>query len=342
MSPAPDLVSVIIPVCNGQTHLPAALDSVQAQTHRNVEILAVDDGSTDDSGRILNNRAAADHRMRVFTQENRGVSAARNRALAAARGEWIVFVDADDMLADPRTLEVLVLVGGRGIDIVDFATSSELRDVSPLTETVREATAISTLRIAALAREVRLDHHRLAEMIAEESANAIWGRAYRRSLLDRTDCRFVDGLRMGEDLLFNLDCFGASGSTLNVPITGYFYRRTSTGSATARYLPGKFRDLTVVGDHLIEWARATGSEEVTAAADFIRAKNVLSCMRDLHHADCDIPRRCRTETARTYRAQVPKVDTRVLRRDRRILAGLYNLLGYRVMFRLSGLIGSLR
>lgn len=359
MSAATGLISVILPVCNGDEHLRAALDSVQSQTHRALEILAVDDGSTDGSGRILRDRAAADPRVRVFTQTNHGVSVARNRALTAARGEWVVFLDADDMFVDPRLFEMLVLAGGQGIDILDFATTStEPRDSRPpVAGEIASAGGIASageiaaacgiasaasLRVAACSREIRLDHRRLAEMIAEESANAIWGRAYRRSLLERTGSRFREGLRMGEDLLFNLDCLPAARGMRELPVIGYFYRRTGSASATNRYLPEKFRDLTLVGDRLGEWARGTGSVEVIAAAEFIRAKNVLSCMRDLHHADCDIPRRHRAQTARTFREQVPKVDVRGLRRDRRLLAAVYNLLGYRTMFRLSGLIGALR
>lgn len=341
MSGTTGLVSVIMPVFNGAEHLRAALDSVQAQTHGAFEVLAVDDGSTDGSGRILHDRAAADPRVRVLTQANHGVSVARNRALAAAQGDWVVFLDADDMLADPGLFEMLILAGGADIDILDFATTSTRpRDSRPAS--TGENASVTSLRIAARACDIRLDHRRLAEMIADESINAIWGRAYRKSLLDRTGCRFREGLRMGEDLLFNLDCFPAARGLRELPVIGYFYRRTGTASATNRYLPEKFRDLTVVGDHLSEWACGTGSGEIVAAAEFIRAKNVLSCMRDLHHADCDIPRRHRAQTARAIREQVPKVDARGLRGDRRLLAAVYNLLGYRTMFRLSGLIGALR
>lgn len=225
--------------------------------------------------------------------------------------------------------------------ILDFATTStEPRASGP--GAAGEIASATSLRIAARARDLRLDHLRLAEMVAEESANAIWGRAYRKSLLDRTGCQFREDLRMGEDLLFNLDCLPAARGLRELPVIGYFYRRNGPASATNRYLPEKFRDLAVVGDRLGKWARETGSDEIIAAAEFIRAKNVLSCMRDLHHANCDIPRRHRAQTARTFREQVPKVDGRGLRRDRRLLAAVYNLLGYRTMFRLSGLIGGLR
>lgn len=91
-------VSVIIPVYNTAEYLPQCLDSVTAQSHSDLEIIAVDDGSTDSSAEILQRHAATDGRLRVISQPNRGVSAARNAALDAATGEYVVFVDSDDCI----------------------------------------------------------------------------------------------------------------------------------------------------------------------------------------------------------------------------------------------------
>ncbi|MGH8156946.1 MAG: glycosyltransferase family 2 protein [Rhodanobacter sp.] len=93
---AGDLVSVIMPVYNAAAWLPRAIDSVLAQTHANVELVAVDDGSQDDSAAILAAFARADARVRVQRQPNGGVAAARNVGVAAARGDYIAFLDADD------------------------------------------------------------------------------------------------------------------------------------------------------------------------------------------------------------------------------------------------------
>jgi glycosyltransferase involved in cell wall biosynthesis len=92
-----DLVSVIMPVYNAATWLRRAVDSVVQQSHRNLELIAVDDGSADDSLAILDTYARADARVRVQRQPaNGGVAAARNAGLAAARGDFIAFLDADD------------------------------------------------------------------------------------------------------------------------------------------------------------------------------------------------------------------------------------------------------
>ena len=92
------MVSVIIPVYNGEAHLRRCVESVTGQSHGDLEILLVNDGSTDGTADICASLAGADPRIRVITQENRGVSAARNAGLALAGGEFILFVDADDAL----------------------------------------------------------------------------------------------------------------------------------------------------------------------------------------------------------------------------------------------------
>lgn len=92
------LISVIIPVYNVEQYLRKCVDSVRAQTYRNLEIILIDDGSTDSSSRICDEYAAQDSRIKVIHQKNQGVSAARNAGLKIAKGEYVGFVDADDYI----------------------------------------------------------------------------------------------------------------------------------------------------------------------------------------------------------------------------------------------------
>lgn len=100
-------ISVIIPVYNVEKYLCECLDSVLAQTYTNLEIVLVDDGSTDSSGTICDKYAGKDSRIHVIHQKNGGLSAARNAGLNMAKGEYIAFVDADDLI-HPQFLELML------------------------------------------------------------------------------------------------------------------------------------------------------------------------------------------------------------------------------------------
>ncbi|MDD3212454.1 MAG: glycosyltransferase family 2 protein [Eubacteriales bacterium] len=100
------LISVIIPVYQVKPYLPDCVDSVQKQTYAPLEIILVDDGSTDGGGALCDTYAQTDSRIRVIHQKNGGLSAARNTGIDAARGEYISFIDSDDCVA-PELLEAL-------------------------------------------------------------------------------------------------------------------------------------------------------------------------------------------------------------------------------------------
>ena len=90
------LVSVIIPVYNVEPYLKEALDSVLDQSYQNLEIILIDDGSTDRSGKICDDYSETDDRIRVIHQENKGLSSARNKGLDLMHGELVAFLDPDD------------------------------------------------------------------------------------------------------------------------------------------------------------------------------------------------------------------------------------------------------
>lgn len=106
-------VSVIIPIYNMETYLPQCLDSIINQTLEEIEILCIDDGSTDSSEEILKSYSANDSRIKVVKQDNQGVSKARNRGINEAEGEYVIFMDPDDWYPDNEILEVLYMAAKR-------------------------------------------------------------------------------------------------------------------------------------------------------------------------------------------------------------------------------------
>lgn len=110
MSTTPIKVSVIIPVYNASEYLKECLDSLLSQTLENIEVICVDDGSTDQSLKLLNDYSRQDGRVIVLEQKNQYAGAARNRGLTIARGEYVIFLDADDFF-DPQMLELACASG---------------------------------------------------------------------------------------------------------------------------------------------------------------------------------------------------------------------------------------
>ena len=113
------LVSIIVPVYNTEKYICECLHSLIQQSYSHIEIIAVDDGSTDSSLSILNDISEKDNRLKVFSQCNQGVSAARNLALKKATGEYIMFVDADDWIDLSTIEECLQAIGDA--DVCFFA-----------------------------------------------------------------------------------------------------------------------------------------------------------------------------------------------------------------------------
>ena len=115
------LITIIVPVYNVDTYLNSTLTSIVTQTHQNLEIILVNDGSTDNSGALCDEWANNDPRIRVFHQQNQGPSCARNFALDNASGEYILFSDSDDLLS-PDLCQVLLdaMVPEANISMCDF------------------------------------------------------------------------------------------------------------------------------------------------------------------------------------------------------------------------------
>ena len=174
------MISVIVPVYNIEKYLRRCLDSVINQTYRELEILIVDDGSTDSSGAICEEYGEKDNRIKVFHMENRGLSAARNRGLDEAKGEWIGFVDSDDWI-EPYMYETLLnCVHSTKSDISccgycrQYANNETVIQVVPKVTTIEDEELIS------------------AAMEGNPFTLYAWNKLYKKELFD--DCRFPEGM----------------------------------------------------------------------------------------------------------------------------------------------------
>ncbi len=268
------MISVIIPVYNAEPYLNRCIDSVLASAYSDFEIILVNDGSTDRSPDICRAYAENDIRVVFLSQENRGVSSARNLGLEAARGEWIVFLDSDDFITDDYlSLTADKAYGQQDLILFRFAkhASSASRPAPGETDSGLPGAADSGLSGAtACADAVHLSPDfatgsdgivpdrapnvrdgqgadnfsekallyqggEMLDLISRilvprpltESCSPDFrtpcARAYRRSLIERYSIRFSPDIRIGEDLLFNLEYQLRAKSCAYVPKTVYFY-----------------------------------------------------------------------------------------------------------------------
>ena len=112
------MISVIVPVYNVEKYLDRCIESLLGQTYKNIEIILIDDGSTDDSGRICDQWKEKDSRIRVFHQKNKGIAAVRNAGLGLAQGDYIAWVDSDDYVDSTFLEKMHMKLQEKGIDMV--------------------------------------------------------------------------------------------------------------------------------------------------------------------------------------------------------------------------------
>ncbi|MBO4906100.1 MAG: glycosyltransferase family 2 protein [Bacteroidaceae bacterium] len=237
------MISVVVPVYNAEAVLPVCVGSILCQTLTDFELLLVDDGSSDGSGKLCEQLAQTDKRVRCIHQPNRGQAAARLAGVMESRGEWLTFVDDDDTLI-PTALQELASCTNNDIDIVlgnGRSLVGESRDMIPI-EDFRHLT-----------------------VKGEGSIGLIWGSMYRRSCITPYLFDVPSDIRTGEDYIFWLRLVFQSEKPVRV-LYNNVYRKgrdsfSSTFKWTAEYA-GKIHSLRKAS--IPEQVRRNYMEEMVA------------------------------------------------------------------------------
>ncbi len=196
-------VSIIVPVYNAEKYLAACLRSILRQSYRDIEVILVNDGSKDGSLAICRKFAAKDNRVRVIDIPNGGVSNARNTGLAAAGGEYVQFVDSDDLLTKSMT-EVLVRELEK--DAADLAVCGH-KQVFVQKNGVKEQRYACKKERCLLERRAFLEQ--LPVLVLQGGMECVWNKLYRRSIITAQNAVFPTDTSYGEDYLFNIPYFAA-------------------------------------------------------------------------------------------------------------------------------------
>lgn len=216
-----DLISIIIPVYNVEKYLDKCIDSVVNQTYTNLEIILVNDGSTDNSPAICNNWADKDNRIKVISKENGGLSDARNAGLAAANGEYIAFADSDDYI-EPDMYEKLINTiyqTESDIALCKFRYVYETEQYSVCSADSFDITEYSAFNA-------------MSALIDDRIRQVVWNKLYKTQLIK--DILFDAG-KFHEDEFWSYKVIGKASKIAEIDYTGYNYLQRENSIMNKRY-----------------------------------------------------------------------------------------------------------
>jgi glycosyltransferase involved in cell wall biosynthesis len=246
-------ISLIIPIYNVAEFLPKCLDSVRLQTHKNLEIILVNDGSTDASGEIAEDYARQDSRIKVVHTQNSGVSSARNVGLTIATGEYICFADSDDYLEE---------------DYVDYLLNLAVSNDAEISLTTRMFTTFYD------SPQVKKD--RVTVNNGVDAAIYIlyyhipigcYCKLFKRCFLEENNIRFISDVYIGEGFNFNIAAFQRAKKVVIGNRKIYCYRQNNTTSAMTKFVSHKaemaIKAIDIIRDSLISM-----DEKLSKACDY--------------------------------------------------------------------------
>lgn len=225
-------VSIIIPVFNTHEFLRTCLDSVLGQTLRDIEVICVDDGSTDGSTDILREIADRDARVRlVFHAENKGVSAARNAGLAIATGDYVGFVDSDDTVCETYFASLYASCRANKADMAKGIYFSE----------------DATVHAEQLAYNEKVAADKYAFTINFTTA------VYRREMLVKNGIVFPEDTRNGEDIVFLIKAVHFANAVTSVPDAQYIYRQRDDSASRQQITSDILRNVMTSAEHVVDF-----------------------------------------------------------------------------------------
>ena len=243
-------VSVIIPVFNVEDYLEECLDSVVNQTFDDIEIICVNDGSTDNSLDILNNYSNKDNRIKVFTQENKRQGAARNLGLNKSVGDYIYFIDSDDYL-ELNTIEMLYENAVLNNSDIVVSKIARFNDDSDKIDYSIPGFDFETQFKNVDFNDFTFNYKDIKQYVLNRSF-APWMKLFRKEFLLENNLLFVENLAF-EDVLFHVQTFLKAQSISFSPNFFYYYRNNPNSTMnTSKNGSDIFKIIDLVEEYLVE------------------------------------------------------------------------------------------
>lgn len=214
------VISVVVPIYNVDEYLPQCIDSIINQSYRELEIILVDDGSTDSGGSLCDRYARMDSRIKVIHKENGGLVSARKAGVNSAVGEYISFVDGDDWI-EPDTYRILI-DAGQGADIITFACYEEYGDYQGIRKNnVREGLYASEAERNLLYKTMFMDNNFYDFGLMA----SLWSKLIQRKLIVENQNKVSDQISYGEDAACSFPCLIDAESVYVTNMLLYHYRQ---------------------------------------------------------------------------------------------------------------------
>lgn len=228
------LISIIVPIYNAQAYVTECVQSLISQTYENIEILLIDDGSTDASASICEQIAKKDTRIRFFSQENKGVSAARNLALYHMRGKYVTFVDSDDYVSKDFVRKLYEAIDGHDISACGYERVCEdmiMGEYIKVIKSVNCENASFTMTRDELYSQILCNNN---------IGGYLCTKLFKTSIIKEHQMLFDTRLSIGEDMSFiaRYCNYAASGNYVNLPL--YSYRINPQSALQNMYTTGNF------------------------------------------------------------------------------------------------------
>lgn len=250
------MVSVIIPVYNVEKYLKQCIDSVLQQTYTDIQVILVDDGSSDGCGKICDTYRLADPRVEVIHKQNGGLGYARNSGLALAKGEYVIFIDSDDWIEADHIERLVCAAEAAGADAVihGFKKCSDQGKIYAKPTLVKLGDYTNVLEeilypmIAADGR-VKLD---------KTLPVAAWCKMYRTDVIKKNDLQFVSEREcISEDIMFDLVFFPKCKKVSIIDEYGYNYR-FNPNSISNSYNPKRTERMQELFRRMMQWREEIG------------------------------------------------------------------------------------
>jgi len=305
--------SIIIPMYNSEKYIKRCIESVINQTYKNIEIILVNDGSTDNTFNLCEDIRRKDSRVILINKENAGVSAARNEGLNIAKGEYIFFLDSDDWI-ELNSIELLnKIVIQNESDLVIYNTPRKISEELY----IKEKKDLNKI---------------LPDLITTELINAPWGKLYKNSLIRENNIRFSEDINIAEDFLFNIKYFININSMYLCDNNIYNFDKSNGESLSRRYNPQKYNQLMIINNKISKLLSEYNDVKLINSQKYIRLKNIISCCLDLFDYRCQYTKKEKEEIIKRYKKEHPKILIKKLGFTRYILGIAYTLLPSRILY----------